>query len=249
MSTRIDIQPDDAAVATVAAASLISEVIDKQSLTAPVHVVLTGGTVGIKTLEKIATSAVADTVDWSGVHLWWGDERFLPEGDPERNETQARTALLNGLADRLPEDNIHYVPRPDEPGINTPEDAARKYGNELRQFANEGNAVPSFDVLLLGMGPDGHIASLFPGNAVLTAEGSVVGVHGSPKPPPERVSLTFDAINSAHKVWLIVAGKEKANAVASALAGDPIEQTPAGGVHGTDETLWIIDSAASEALR
>lgn len=248
MSTRIVIHPDADTVAAAVAAQLASEVIDRQSRMAPVHLVLTGGTVGIKTLEQLATSATASAIDWSGVHLWWGDERFLPEGDPERNETQAREALINGLGDALPAVNVHYVPRPGESGIETPEDAAREYATELAKFANEGEAVPSFDILLLGVGPDGHIASLFPGNSALGASGAAVGVHDAPKPPPQRVSLTFDAINNARNVWLVVAGADKAAAVASAWSGSPVEQTPAGHAHGAEETLWVVDEAASQKL-
>ncbi|MFZ1382809.1 MAG: 6-phosphogluconolactonase [Scrofimicrobium sp.] len=249
MSTRIDIHPDADAVAAAAAAQLVTEVIDRQSRTSQVHLVLTGGTVGIKILERVAASAAASAIDWNGVHIWWGDERFLPEGDPERNETQAREALLSRLGDALPVANVHYVPRPGQSGIETPDDAARAYAAELAEFADEGEEVPSFDVLLLGVGPDGHVASLFPGNSALRASGTTVGVYDSPKPPPQRVSLTFGAINNARNVWLVVAGEEKAVAVASAWSGASAEQTPAGHVHGVDETLWIVDTAASQELR
>ena len=99
------------------------------------------------------------------------------------------------------------------------------------------------------MGPDGHIASLFPEHEALDVDGQpTVGVHGSPKPPPERVSLTYDAIRGAREVWVVAAGAEKAQAVASALRGAPVTTTPAAGAIGTERTLWLVDIAATEGL-
>lgn len=243
---RVIVHTDGDAVAAATAARLITTLIDAQSVGAPVHVVLTGGTVGIKTLAQVAASPAAQAVDWSGVHFWWGDERFLPEGDPDRNETQAREAFLDHLADAIPSENIHFMPRLDpEAGVDTPEVAAELYAEELAEFAPSGSGVPDFDVLMLGMGPDGHVASLFPGHPGLDAQGWTTGVHNSPKPPPLRVSLTFDAIDKAKAVWLVVAGEDKAEAVASAWSGAAREVTPAGSVSGTDETLWLVDVAAT----
>ncbi len=245
-SARVIVHPDGDAVAAATAARLITRLMDAQSVDAPVHVVLTGGTVGIKSLAQIAASPAAEAVDWSGVHFWWGDERFLPEGDPDRNETQAREAFLDHFADAIPTENIHFVPRLDPAGgVDTPEVAAEMYAEELERFAADGSGVPEFDVLMLGMGPDGHVASLFPAHPGLDASGWTTGVHNSPKPPPLRVSLTFDAIDKAKAVWLVVAGEDKADAVASAWSGAPREVTPAGSVAGTDETLWLVDVAAT----
>lgn len=243
---RVIVHPDGESVAAATAARLITTIIDQQSVASPVHVVLTGGTVGIKTLAQVAANPAASAIDWSGVHFWWGDERFLPEGDPDRNETQAREVSLEKFADAIPAENIHFVPRLDpDNGVATPEVAASLYAEELAAFSPSGTGVPQFDVLMLGMGPDGHVASLFPGHPGLDAAGSVTGVHDSPKPPPLRVSLTFDAIAQAKAVWLVVAGADKADAVASAWSGAPREVTPAGTVAGTEETLWLVDVAAT----
>ncbi|MCC2308270.1 6-phosphogluconolactonase [Cellulomonas chengniuliangii] len=240
------VHPDAAVVAEAAAARLLTRVLDAQSQRSPVHVVLTGGSVGIATLAAVARNPVRAAVDWSAVHVWWGDERFLPDGDPERNETQARDALLRSLGDALPAGNVHAVPAPGN-GVGTPEQAAALYAGELAAFAPGGAATPAFDVLMLGMGPDGHVASLFPGHDALAAEGvSTVGVHGSPKPPAERVSLTFEAIRAAREVWVVAAGPEKAQAVASALSGAPVTQTPASGVCGLERTLWLLDAASAD---
>ncbi|KMM46787.1 6-phosphogluconolactonase [Cellulomonas sp. A375-1] len=242
------VHPDATLLAEATAARLLVTLVDLQSHRAPLHVVLTGGTVGITTLAAVAASPVRDAVDWSQVHLWWGDERFLPDGDPDRNETQARDALLTALGDALPADNVHPVPALDA-DVPTPEDAAAAYADVLARHADDVDQVPRFDVLLLGMGPDGHVASLFPEHEALQAAGvATVAVHGSPKPPPLRVSLTFDAIHAAREVWVVAAGAEKAAAVASALAAAPVATTPAAGAIGTERTLWLLDAAASGDL-
>ena len=245
------VHPDAAVLAQATAARLLLHLIDGQSTHRPVHVALTGGTVGIRTLAEMASSPLLDAVDWTGVHLWWGDERFLPSGDPERNETQARDALLDSLD--IPAGNIHAMPSSDAPGVTSPESSAERYAEELAAFSappasgdDAGPAGPRFDVVLLGMGPDGHVASLFPGHDALdVADRTVVGVHGSPKPPPERVSLTLPAIEAAEEVWLVVAGAEKAAATARALAGDDVHTTPAAAALGRRRTLWLLDVAAA----
>jgi 6-phosphogluconolactonase len=256
------VHPDKDVLAQAAAARLLTRVLDVQSVRSPVHVVLTGGSVGIATLAAVAASPLVPAVDWSGVHLWWGDERFLPDGDPDRNETQAREALLDGLVAEhgLPAANVHPMPGPTS--VATPEEGAAAYAELLREHAGKGTsenraeqeaeqggtvAVPAFDVLLLGMGPDGHVASLFPGHEGLSAQGPTTGVHGSPKPPPERVSLTFDAIRSAREVWIVAAGAEKAAQVAAALADGPVTEVPAAGAVGQARTLWLLDAQASGA--
>ena len=241
------VHPDADVLAAATAARLLTRLIDLQSHRSPVHVVLTGGTVGIATLRAAAASPVRDAVDWSGVHLWWGDERFLPDGDPDRNETQARGALIDALGDALPAGNVHAVP-PLSADVPDAESAARRYAAELRAHAAGDGLAPRFDVLLLGMGPDGHVASLFPGHPGLDVTGlPTAGVHGSPKPPPERVTLTFEAIARAEDVWVVAAGAEKAPAVAAALRGAPVHETPAAGVAGTRRTLWLVDVAAAGA--
>ncbi len=240
---RVVVHPDGGVLAEAVASRLVTALLDAQSVRSPVHVVLTGGTVGIATLTALARHPARDAVDWTGVHLWWGDERFLPAGDGDRNETQARDALLDHLP-QLPPANVHPMPAAD--AVATPEESATAYAAELARYAEDGAAVPAFDVLLLGMGPDGHVASLFPGHAGLDVSGvPTAGVHGSPKPPPERVTLTFEALAAARQVWVVAAGAEKAPAVASALGGSDVRETPAAGVAGTESTLWLVDAAAA----
>ncbi len=240
------VHPSPDALATATAARLLLRLLDAQSLHRPVHVVLTGGGMGTRVLAEVAASPLRDAVDWSGVHVWWGDERFLPDGDPERNETQARAALLDAVP--LPPENVHAVP-PLGPGTPTPEDAAAAYADALAASAGQsddaGPAVPAFDLLLLGVGPDGHVASLFPGHDTVEASTTTVAVHDSPKPPPERVSLTLPAIEAAAEVWLVVSGADKAEAVGRALAGADPREVPAAAVRGRTRTLWLLDVAAA----
>ncbi|RYV50874.1 6-phosphogluconolactonase [Pengzhenrongella frigida] len=247
------VHPDAVVLAQAVAARLLTRLVDVQSVRRPAHVGVTGGTVGIEILAAVAASPLRDAVDWSGVHLWWGDERFLPDGDPERNETQARRALLDPLAGALPAGNVHPMLPSDAPGIASPEDSAAAYARELAAFTGgpddgSGARVPAFDVLMFGMGPDGHVASLFPGHPALGAAGtSTVGVHGAPKPPPERVSFTFEAIRAAREVWVVAAGAAKSAAIAAALGGASVEQMPVVGAVGQERTLWLLDAAATPA--
>jgi len=238
--------PEASALAETTAARLLLAVVDAQSVRRPVHVVLTGGTVGIATLAAARRSPLAGAVDWSGVHLWWGDERYLPSGHPDRNETQAREALIDHVP--VPAGNVHPMAGPDRAA--SPEAAALAYAADLARYAapDADPAVPTFDVLLLGVGPDGHVASLFPGLPGPTdVANAVVGVHDSPKPPPQRVSLTFPAINAAAQVWLVAAGAEKAPRIAEALGGAAPADVPAAGAHGRERTLWLLDAAAAGA--
>lgn len=239
------VHPDSETLAAATAARLITKLIDTQSVKAPVHLVLTGGTVGIQTLAEVAKSPAAQAVDWSNVHIWWGDERFLPAGDADRNETQAREALLDSLSPALPAENIHAVAPLDE---DTPSAlvAAEKYTQELANFASPGQSLPTFDVLLLGMGPDGHVASLFPGLPGPGVEDEVViGLDDSPKPPAARVSLTVPTIQSADEVWVVASGSEKAPAVTRSLNNDG--SLPASAALGTKRSLWLLDVTAASA--
>jgi 6-phosphogluconolactonase len=243
------VHPDADTLATATAARLLLHLIDAQSTHRPLHVALTGGGLGTKVLAEVAASSLRHAVDWTGVHLWWGDERFLPHGDPERNETQARAVLIDLLP--IPAEHVHAIPAADADDIASPGDAAAAYAEALAAFAPApldaaGPPVPAFDLILLGVGPDGHVASLFPGHDSLeVTDRAVVGVRGSPKPPPERVSLTFPALEAAAEIWLVVAGADKADAVGRALAGDDVHRTPAAGAKGRARTLWLLDTTVA----
>ncbi|MFI9718875.1 6-phosphogluconolactonase [Streptomyces sp. NPDC052396] len=240
---------DKELMARAAAARLITKIVDAQAARGSASVVLTGGRNGNGLLAALAESPARDAVDWSRLDLWWGDERFLPEGDPERNHTQARQALLDAVD--LDPARVHPMPPAQGAHGNDADAAAESYAAELAAAARpEDHAlVPSFDVLLLGVGPDAHIASLFPElPGVRETERTVVGVRGAPKPPPTRVSLTLPAIQAAREVWLLAAGEDKAGAVALALSGAGEIQAPAAGAYGRSRTLWLLDRAAAAQL-
>ena len=213
---------------------------------------LTGGTLGIAVPGAVAASPALGAVDWSRVNIYWGDERFLDSGSADRNAVAAEVLLGVLDAHGLDRGRVHPMGSTDD--FATPELAAEAYAQVLaEEAANEGTsgAVPVFDVLMLGMGPDSHVASLFPDHEGATRTGAtVIGVHDSPKPPPLRVSLTFEAINTARAVWLVVAGADKAPAVGVALGEAPVvrERVPASGVAGTDGTWWLMDAAAAALI-
>jgi 6-phosphogluconolactonase len=233
-------------LAKAVAARLVTRLVDACAGAGSASLVLTGGGIGTKVLTELAAAPARDAIDWRHVDIWWGDERFVPSGDPERNETGARAALLDHV-DVSP-DRVYAMPPSDGPDGDNPEAAADRYAGWLRAAArpeDHGN-VPSFDVLLLGIGPEGHVASLFPGQpAVYEEERSVVAVHGSPKPPPTRLTLTFPAIMAARDVWIIASGPDKAPAVRLALSGAGPIQVPAAGARGRQQTLFLLDRAAA----
>jgi 6-phosphogluconolactonase len=232
---RVVVYPDAATVATATAARLITAITDTLASQGRADIVVTGGTVGVATLRAVAANDLSGSIDWSHVHVWWGDERFVATADPDRNEGQAQAALFHAIA--LPEENIHRVPSSTD--VDSVAAAAAGYRDEL---ARNGN--PRFDILMLGLGPDGHVASLFPGHpAVGDQSATVLAVADSPKPPPIRVTLSLDTINGSKQVWVIAAGTEKSEAVADCLHGNTMY--PGAAVHGTDATLWLIDAAAA----
>ncbi|WP_418956387.1 6-phosphogluconolactonase [Streptomyces tritici] len=239
---------DKELMAQAAAARLITAVADAQAARGTASVVLTGGRNGNGLLAALGSAPARDAIDWSRLDLWWGDERFLPEGHPDRNVTQARAALL----DLVPLDpaRVHAMPAADGAYGSDADAAAAAYAEELAAAAGAEGGVPSFDVLMLGVGPDTHVASLFPESAGVRETGlTVVGVHNAPKPPPTRISLTLPAIRAAREVWLLAAGEDKAKAAALALSPDADEtQVPAAGAHGRTRTLWLMDEPAASAL-
>jgi 6-phosphogluconolactonase len=249
MSKDVVILSDPDLMATAAAARLVVALVDAQAARGHAHAVLTGGTSGTAVLAAVAAAPARDAVDWAKVDLWWGDERFLPAGHPDRNETQARDVLLDALP--LDPARVHAMPPSDGDFGDDVDAAADWYAEQLAlavgpDLGPSGPAVPAFDVLMLGVGPDGHVASLFPGHpgfAVTT--GTVIAVRESPKPPPTRISLTLPALQTARQTWLLAGGEGKADVVARALGGEAL---PAGSVHGTERTLWLLDQGAAGKL-
>ncbi|MDE9364508.1 6-phosphogluconolactonase [Luteipulveratus sp. YIM 133132] len=233
--------PDKQATADAAAAQLVSTLATAQREGREPQVALTGGSMGSAIIASVLARPDHADVDWSRVTVWWGDERYLPAGDSERNDTQNDAAGLGSLG--LDPTRVHRVGGPDRAA--SVEASAQAYGDLMRQ---EGGG--EFEVVMFGVGPDGHVASLFPHHpAQRISDRIAVAVHDSPKPPPDRVSLTFEALNHAREVWFLVAGEDKAQAVAAALTpGADRWDVPASGVSGGTATRWFVDEAAAADL-
>lgn len=261
--------PDRQALCRQAATDLLGILAGAVSHRGEASAVLTGGGTGTGILSAMAelVEAGGSGPDWTRVHLWWGDERFLPAGDPDRNEIQAQEALLDRLQTKhgLPAENIHRMPAASAEGSAGLAAAADAYAAELASRAQAhaqthaqtldsagvDPRLPVFDVVMLGVGPDAHVASLFPGlPGPLAAGATVIPVTDSPKPPPLRLSLTVEALNTAERLWFVVAGADKAEAVAAVRRARDSKTTdaarwPASVVSGRAATTWWLDEAAA----
>lgn len=238
-------------LASDVAARVMTKLLSAQRERGQASLALTGGGILEQVFTALATSTSRDSVDWSKVDVFWGDERFVPADSDERNDRSARRLLL----DALPLDPARVHPMPASDGVDGADvdAAARRYTEVLRAAVDvrHSNAddVPAFDAVLCGIGPDGHCCSLFPESpGVYEEDAAVIGVRNSPKPPPTRLSLTFRALEAADEVWVIAAGEAKAAAVAMALGGAGRVQVPSAGARGRWRTLWLLDRAAASKL-
>lgn len=210
------------------------------------HLVVTGGGVLEDVLSALDAPAGHDSIEWQRVHVWWGDERYVPADSDDRNDKPAFARLFEHLP--IDPQRVHRMPASDAGFGDDVDAAADSYAAELAAEA-AGADVPTFDVVLLGIGPDGHCCSLFPENpGVYELDASVIAVHDSPKPPPTRLSLTFPALDPANEIWFVASGKSKADAVARALSGAKREQVPSAGPRGRQRTLWLVDRDAAAQL-
>lgn len=207
----------DAEAVAVAAADLIGEAIESTART----LVVAGGSTPKRAYRLLAERPLA----WGRVTVLFGDERCVPPSDPESNYRMAKQELL----DRVHPGSVHRMPA--ELGA---EEGAQLYDRVVR-------GLSPLDLVLLGMGPDGHTASLFPGHPALDAPGCAVAVHGAPKPPPDRVSLTLGALREARRVVFLITGDDKAEALARAQRG----VVPAGMIAGAE---FLVDRAAASML-
>jgi glucose-6-phosphate dehydrogenase assembly protein OpcA len=245
---------DPEVLGAAVAAELDRRVTDAVQARGIAHVVLTGGSMGAATARALAALAEDGQLDpgtWRAVHLWWGDERFVPAGHPDRNDQQADDAGLT----RVPVLRKHLHRVPGGEGPRRLGEAAARYAAELAGWAPAPTGgephvpVPMFDVVMLGLGPDTHVASLFPDRAELGLRvPTTAAVTDSPKPPPLRVTLTVPALSHARSVWFVVAGADKAEALTTAMAARDDHAVPASCVRGRQETTWWVDRAAGGSL-
>ena len=203
------------------------------------RVALAGGTTPSLLHRRLASSPWVDLVVWRTTHIYFGDERCVPECSPDRNDMAVRETLLSVAP--VPPENVHRIEA-------TAPDGAERYERLLiESFAVPAGEVPRFDLVFLGIGDDGHTASLFPGDAALESRRLVVRVSGAPKPPPERITMTLRLFAHARLVVFLATGAGKARAVAKAVAGDP--SLPAGRVAPLEgQVVWLLDAAAASGL-
>ncbi|MGV0742619.1 6-phosphogluconolactonase [Mycolicibacterium sp. XJ870] len=243
MSTQIERYPDSAALVAAAGDRLVDAIKSAIDARGQAAIVVTGGGTGVGLLKRVRERSAE--INWDKVHIYWGDERFVPQDDDERNDKQAREALFDHV--EIPDVNVHAMAASDGEFGDDLDAAADGYAQVL--VANFDAPGPEFDVHLLGMGGEGHINSLFPDTpAVRETSRLVVGVSDSPKPPPRRITLTLPAIHNSREVWLVVSGEAKADAVAAAIGGADPKDVPAAGAAGREKTVWLLDEAAAGKL-
>ncbi len=189
------------------------------------HVVLTGGSAGTSITDQLADVAQSlPAHSWANTHLWWGDERFVESDSPDRNDLNIETTL----GDYFIESNIHRVAAADQ--ILSAQESADEYARELMSYGFDG-LPPRFTLVYLGVGPDGHIASLFPGRPELDSRAVALPVMDSPKPPPVRVTLSYPTLNNSECTLLLVGGEGKQDVLKLIMSAEgSVALTPARGV-------------------
>lgn len=239
---RVEVHDSTEELATTVAGAFLRLVTVRQAAGDVPQVALTGGTIAERIHREIARLGADSDVDWSRIDFFWGDERYVAPDSDERNAKVTRADML----DVLPVDpaRIHEIPSTAD--ADDVDAAAAAYAETVRSVGRG-----AFDLLMLGVGPDGHIASLFPGFPQLAIDDAIAaGVTGSPKPPPERVTLTYPALTRSEEVWFVVSGPDKAEAVGRALSAHPpgVQELPAVGVRGRVATIWFLDREAASQV-
>lgn len=237
----VEVHPGTADLVAAAAQHFVAVVTAAQAERGVASVVLTGGGTGIGLLEVVRKAP--GEINWSRLEVFWGDDRFVPAGDADRNDLQAREALL----DHVPLDPSRVHPMAASDGeYPDPVEAAAEYSATVHTHLAQYGA---FDLHLLGMGGEGHVNSLFPHtDAVAEEHELVVAVTDSPKPPPVRITLTLPAVRRTRHVVLVVGGAAKAEAVAAALSGASPLDVPSAGAVGSETTTWLLDDPAAANL-
>jgi 6-phosphogluconolactonase len=242
------VQPDADDLALDVAARTLATLAHAQQNRGRAVLALTAGSIMEAVWSAIADSPARDTVDWSRVDVFWADERYVPADSPDRNDGSAQRILFGKPP--FSAAAVHPMPASDS-GYRDLDAAAAGYADQLaaaRRPYDPGD-TPAYDVILLGVGPDGHCASLFPEHpGTYDDSGPVIAVRNSPKPPPLRLSLSFDGLGAAREIWFVVSGGSKAEAVALAWSGAGRNQVPSAGPRGRARTLWLVDRPAAAKL-
>lgn len=245
MTTReLRVLPDSKQLTAAVVTALLRAVETRLASHPRADIVLTGGVIGTEVACGLAAAMPAVPLPWPRVHLWWGDERYVGLDADDRNDL-AVVSALTPLGSNAP--ITHRVEG--AAAVSSVQHAADAYGAQIdaARFMDRGmdRDAPFFTVVLLGLGPDGHVASLFPGTPGLTADSTCIAVTDSPKPPPMRVSMTLGTINDAEQVWILASGAAKHQAL-DALVGADIDASdlPARGAHGASSTIIWADTPA-----
>jgi 6-phosphogluconolactonase len=249
MMPEVVVLPSAATLASDVAARVVTALANAQQRRSRAALALTAGSIMEQVWAELAKPPAADAVDWSRVDVFWADERFVARDSDDRNDKPAERILF-GAAPFSSARRFSMPPADGEYG-NDLDAAAAGYARTLydARRADEHDDVPNFDIVLLGVGPDGHCCSLFPEHpGVYDDSASVIPVRNSPKPPPLRLSFSFDGLNTANEIWAVVSGSGKANAAAMALSGAGRVQVPSAGARGRFRTLWLLDRDAAAKL-
>lgn len=215
----------------------LRELVDEAGPGNRINLAISGGGITTSVLPSLLPR-IGD-VDWSRVRVWLVDERYVPTGDPERNDDQAWDGFFHAAT------GVEFVHMPTSdqsaPGAGSLDDATAAYGATWTKLMGEG----SFDIALIGMGPDGHICSLFPGRIDLNASSPVLAVRHSPKPPPERITVSMPVMRRCREVWLVTTGAAKADALGRAFAGASPRDLPVAAVLSPTTRVYLDEAAAA----
>jgi 6-phosphogluconolactonase len=232
----IIVLPDGPALAAEVAARALPLLASAQGAGGRAALALTAGSIMEQVWDALPAAPEARSVDWSRVDVYWGDERFVPHDSADRNDVPAE----QGLFSTDPFSGAHRFSMPaSDSGVDL-DAAAGEYARVIEGV--------HLDLVLLGVGPDGHCCSLFPGHPGLDATEPIVPVRNSPKPPPDRLSFSYGTLNGADEIWVVASGSGKAVALATALREGDRVKTPVAGAQGRSRTLWLLDQDAAAQL-
>lgn len=241
----VRVLPDAEALARAAADLFAHLTIEAVTLRGRAIVALSGGTTPRRMGELLATPPARERVPWNRLEIFWGDERWVPQDDAESNAGVARRTFLDRVP--LPPTQVH----PFSTDLPDPATAARAYAARIQEIIGAGEGVPRFDLVLLGMGDDGHTASLFPGTAALSEHDTWVVANHVPELETVRLTLTVPVLNGGREVVFLVGGAGKAEALAAVLEGpEATSRLPAQLIRPVDgHLLWLVDRDAASQLR
>jgi 6-phosphogluconolactonase len=243
MSSTVTVVASKAALAEEAAQAVAAAAEEAVGRTGRFMLALSGGSTPHRLYARLASPPFRSRIEWARVHVFWGDERCVPPDHPDSNYRLTSESLLSKVP--IPPQQIHRM-RGEDPDLDR---AAEAYTRQLtRAFTLAPGESPRFDLILLGLGADGHTASLFPGSPALDeTTRPVVAVHAGPAPAP-RLTLTLPVLNAAARVIFLVSGEEKAEVLRMVLQGGASPDRPASLIRPADGPLWLVDRAAAASL-